>query len=351
MKKFDLNSIVRDNIKKMVPYASARSEFKGKADIYLDANENSMGSATEVLYNRYPDPYQLKLKESIAKLKNAEVEQIFLGNGSDEPIDILYRVFCRPGIDNVILNPPTYGMYEVSANINDVEVRNIPLTENYQLDCNKILSAIDQNTKLIFICCPNNPTATPVKAKDIFTILNAFNGIVILDEAYIDFASYSSLMPELKNYPNLVILQTFSKAWGLAGLRMGMCFASKEIIYFMNKVKPPYNISGLTQATVLNAIENKFKIDAYIKEIIEERKVLENEFKSIRYINTILPSEANFILVKVDDAKKLYQFLVAKGIIVRDRSKNILCEGGIRITVGTKKENEALINALKEFQK
>jgi histidinol-phosphate aminotransferase len=350
MKIFNLKDLVRDNILALQPYSSARSDFKGKAEVFLDANENSFGSASEELFNRYPDPYQLNLKNAISGIKNIPAENIFLGNGSDEPIDILYRVFCNPGVDNVIVNPPTYGMYEVSANINNVSLRKVNLTNDYQLDITSIFKTIDEHTKMIFVCCPNNPTATPVKSKDIFEILNRFNGIVILDEAYIDFASYSSLLSKLSEYPNLVILQTFSKAWGLAGLRLGMCFASKEIIHFMNKVKPPYNISGLTQTTVLNAIRNKNKIDGHVNEIICERKILSDALPKFPFVRKVLPSEANFILIKVSNAKHLYHFLLDNGIVVRDRSTNVLCEEGLRITVGTKVENLQLLDVLKKYK-
>lgn len=348
--EFNLDTITRTNIKNLKPYSSARSEFKGKEGIFLDANENSFGSPLDANYNRYPDPLQLDVKEKLGKIKGLPIQNIFLGNGSDEAIDILFRAFCNPGVDNIIICPPTYGMYEVSANINDVKIKRVPLTsEEFQLDTENILKAIDNNTKLIFICCPNNPTGNGVKWEAIKKILENFSGLVIIDEAYINFAKYRSLIPELLNYPNLVILQTLSKAWGLAGLRVGMAFASEPIIDIFNRIKPPYNINIASQKLVLEALNNTDKINAWIKETVEERDKLSAELAMLPFIIKVYPSDANFILVKTNDPLAIYNYLVTKKIIIRDRSKVELCEGCLRITVGTKGENRKLIDTLKEI--
>lgn len=349
--EFNLDRITRINIKNLKPYSSARSEFKGKEGIFLDANENSFGSPLTSNYNRYPDPLQLAVKEKLGKIKGLPIQNIFLGNGSDEAIDILFRAFCNPGTDNIIICPPTYGMYEVSANINDVKIKRVPLTaEEFQLDIENILLAIDTHTKLIFICCPNNPTGNGVKWEAIKKILENFSGLVIIDEAYINFARYRSLIPELLNYPNLVILQTLSKAWGLAGLRVGMAFASEPIIDIFNKIKPPYNINIASQNLVLEALENTDKINAWIKETVAERNQLNSELALLPFILKVYPSEANFILVKTIDPVAIYNYLITNKIIIRDRSKVELCEGCLRITVGTPSENESLLNALKNYK-
>jgi histidinol-phosphate aminotransferase len=348
---FDLDKIVRKNIKDLKPYSSARDEYKGKQGIFLDANENSFGSPLDTNYNRYPDPMQLDVKQKLSRIKGLPIQNIFLGNGSDEAIDILFRAFCNPGIDNVIICPPTYGMYEVSANINDVKITKVPLTpEEFQLDTENVLKAINENTKLIFICCPNNPTGNGVKWNSIKIILENFFGIVVIDEAYINFASYRSLIPELLNYPNLLILQTLSKAWGLAGLRVGMAFASGSIIDIFNKIKPPYNINSASQTLVLEALDTIDKINDRIKIIIGEREKLSAEIAKLSFVLKVYPSEANFILVKVKDPTAIYDHLISKEIIIRDRSKMELCEGCLRITVGTKQENELLLNALKQYK-
>jgi len=353
---FDLDKITRENIKRLVPYSSARDEYKGKEGIFLDANENSFGAPIvtgnkyDANLNRYPDPMQLQVKEKLSKIKGLPMQNIFLGNGSDEAIDILFRAFCNPAKDNIIVCPPTYGMYEVSANINDVAVKKIPLTKDeFQLDLDSILNAIDSQTKLIFICCPNNPTGNAVAWSSIKTILEKFDGIVILDEAYINFASYRSLIPELLNYPNLVILQTLSKAWGLAGLRVGMAFASEPIIDLFNKIKPPYNINVVSQQIALDALNNIDKVNNWIKEIVTERKNLKAEIEKLHFVLKVYPSEANFLLVKTVDANKIYHYLESKEIIVRNRNSVTLCEGCIRITIGTKDENKSLINVLKQY--
>jgi histidinol-phosphate aminotransferase len=349
--EFDLENILRKNIANLTPYSSARDEYKGKEGIFLDANENSYGSPLKTNYNRYPDPMQLMLKEKISRIKGLPVENIFLGNGSDEAIDILFRAFCRPAIDNAIICPPTYGMYEVSGNINDVEVRKVNLLpETFQLDTENILKNINLNTKLFFVCCPNNPTGNGVKWVDIKKILESFNGIVVVDEAYINFASYRSLIPELLNYPNLVILQTLSKAWGLAGLRVGMAFASQQIIDVFNKIKPPYNINAVSQEIALEALDNIEQINSWIKTIVQQREIISKELVGFSFITKVYPSDSNFILVKTENARNLYNYLVEEQIVVRDRSNVSLCEGCLRITIGTEEENKKLLNVLKSYK-
>jgi histidinol-phosphate aminotransferase len=351
---FNLQNILRENIKKLVPYSSARDEYKGSMGVLLDANENSLGSPIDDItenVNRYPDPQQTELKKKIGTIKGVPVESIFIGNGSDEAIDILFRAFCEPGKDKVIICPPTYGMYEVSAAINDVGVIRINLTpEIFQLETEKIISAFAPNVKLIFLCCPNNPTANGVKSADIKLLLEKFSGIVVVDEAYINFASYKSLLAELPNYPNLVILQTLSKAWGMAGLRVGMAFASAEIINVFNKIKPPYNVNAISQQLACEALENFELVNSFIKEIVSERERLSVALKGFSFIKKVYPSEANFLLVKTDDPKKLYDHLIKDQIIVRDRSKAPLCEGCLRITVGTSFENQKLIDSLNNYK-
>lgn len=346
---FDLKKVIRPHIFNLEPYSSARDEYKGPSGIALDANENSYGSSTSERFNRYPDPYQWELKEKIAEIKSVQKEQIILGNGSDEVIDLIYRLFCKPSIDNVILMPPTYGMYEVSASINNVAIKKVPLTASFQIDLDAVLSAIDQNTKIIWICSPNNPTGNLLNVEEIHKILASFNGIVVVDEAYIDFSPKESLINQLENYSNLVVTQTFSKAWGLASLRLGMAFASDEIIFYLNKIKPPYNINGLTQLKALEALEGESLKNKMVHTILEERETLAHTLDTLSVVKKVYPSDANFLLVKTVDGKKVYDFLVSKGIIVRDRSKVKLCDECLRITVGTKSENDILVNVLKEY--
>jgi histidinol-phosphate aminotransferase len=346
---FNLHHLLRENIRKLVPYSSARDEFHGEAKIFLDANENSIGSPLTKWYNRYPDPYQHKIKEKLSRIKGIVPSQIFIGNGSDECIDILYRTFCNPGQDNVIICPPTYGMYQVSADINDIEVRKAPLLENFQLDLIHLETLVDKNTKIIWICSPNNPTGNSLHREDIEMVLNNFDGLVVIDEAYINFSRQRSFLPELKEYPNLVVLQTLSKAWGLAGLRLGMAFASEEIIAVYNKVKPPYNISEAVQELVIKALDNIEDVNAMIRIIVEERKRLEELLPQLKVVQHVYPSDSNSLLVKVTDAKAVYNYLLAKGIVVRDRSNVKLCEDCLRITVGTSKENDELTAVLKDF--
>jgi len=347
---FNLNELLRENIKKLVPYSSARDEFKGEASVFLDANENSFGSPLTKWYNRYPDPLQWKVKEKLEMIKSVPANQIFLGNGSDECIDILIRAFCEPGVDNVLICPPTYGMYQVSADINDVEVKKVPLTDDFQLDLPAIEAGIDDNTKIIFLCSPNNPTGNSLAKEDIEALLNNYFGLVVIDEAYINFSRYRSFTQELKDYPQLVILQTLSKAWGLAALRVGMAFSSEEIIAVMNKIKPPYNINQASQELVLQALEEVGQVNDMIRIIVEERELLKTSLEALPVVKHIYPSDANFILVRVTDAKALYQELLTKGIVVRDRSSVVLCEGCLRITIGTPAENKKLLEAIKNWK-
>ncbi|TWI98046.1 histidinol-phosphate aminotransferase [Mucilaginibacter frigoritolerans] len=347
---FSIDNILRENIKRLVPYSSARDEYQGEASVFLDANENAFGSPLEQQFNRYPDPLQYQVKKRLSEIKGLPIRNIFLGNGSDEAIDILFRSFCNPGVDNVVLVPPTYGMYQVSANINDVEARNVPLTEDYQLNLEGIAEAIDAHTKLIFICSPNNPTGNSIDRSDVETLLTNFNGIVVVDEAYINFSRQKTFIQELTEYANLVVLQTLSKAWGLAGLRVGMAFASEEIIEVMNKVKPPYNVNEASQQLALQALANVDQVNNWIKETLNQRDRLVLGLKDFDFVLDIYPSDANFILVKTTDARGIYNFLVQKGIIVRDRSKVELCEGCLRITVGTPEENNLLLQSLLNYK-
>ena len=347
---FILDLLVRDNIKKLKPYSSARDEFVGSASVYLDANENSIGSPTIKLYNRYPDPMQHKIKEKISKVKNISPNQIFIGNGSDEPIDLLFRCFCEPAVDNVIVFPPTYGMYEVSANINNVLVKKILLTDDFQLDLPSLEETIDLNTKIIWICSPNNPTGNSINRQDIEMVLNNFDGLVVIDEAYINFSRQQSFLKDLNDYPNLVVLQTMSKAWGLAGLRMGMAFASPEIIGYLNKIKSPYNISQPIQDIMFTALDEVGMVNDMIVELVASRKKLEESLLLLTQVVKVFPSDANFLLVKFIDAKKMYAYLLSMGIVVRDRSNQPLCENTLRLTVGTDKENIKLVEAIKAFK-
>ena len=346
---FEINKLLRENIRQLVPYSSARDEFKGEADVFLDANENSLGSPLTRWYNRYPDPHQWKVKEALSKIKGIPPQHIFLGNGSDECIDLLYRAFCNPGKDNVIINPPTYGMYEVSAHINDVEVRRAVMLDDFQLDLVHLETLVDENTKIIWICSPNNPTANSLNRQDIEIVLNNFPGLVVVDEAYINFSRHRSFIQELGDYPNLVVLQTMSKAWGLAGLRLGMAFASEAIIEVYNKVKAPYNISQATQELVLKALEETEQVNDMIRALVAMREQLAGELAQLPLVRKVYPSDANFLLVKVGDPRALYQYLLQDGIVVRDRSKVELCEGCLRITVGTEEENKELVKALRQY--
>lgn len=338
----DLKSIVRPNVLALKPYSSARDEYTSKEGIFLDANENPYGTL-----NRYPDPYQLELKQALAKQKNVEVEEVFLGNGSDEVIDLAFRIFCRPGIDKAITFSPTYGMYHVSAAINDVEMIDVPLDTDFQIDLEQVKPFLkDETCKLIFICSPNNPSGNLIRKEDIQYILQNFRGIVIVDEAYIDFTEGNSMVSGLGQYNNLIVSQTFSKAWGLAAVRIGIAYANKEIIQLYNKVKPPYNISKLNQEAGLKALQNEKETQEYLHLIKEEKARLITAFQTIKSIERIYPSDANFLLLQVSNADKVYQDLLKEGVVTRNRNKQV--ENCIRVSVGTPQENAALIKALKK---
>lgn len=348
--KFELEKVVRPHILNLAPYSSARDEYTGKEGVFLDANENPLGSATPENWNRYPDPYQWTIKEKLAAIKGCRPSQIFLGNGSDEPIDLIIRLTCEPKEDNIIILPPTYGMYEVSASVNNVEIQKIALKSDFQLDVDAILAAINPKTKLIFICSPNNPTGNIIDRQAILTIIENFQqGIVILDEAYNDFAEEPSFIPELDSFSNVMVLQTFSKAWGLASLRLGMAFAGEELVKLLNKIKYPYNINGLTQKLLIENISNtQFVIDS-VKTLNENRTWLADELLKLSIVTHIFPSDANFLLVQFTEAKAIFDYLIENKTIVRDRSKVMLCDNSLRISVGTIEENVILMDFLKEY--
>lgn len=347
---FELERLVRNNIRTLKPYSSARSEFEGSAEIFLDANENSFGSPAGDGYNRYPDPLQKELKAQIAKIKKLDTSHIFVGNGSDEAIDLLFRIFCEPGNDEVITCPPTYGMYRVSADINNVLVREVPLTTQFGLDIEGIKSAMTKRSKLLFICSPNNPTGNSMEREAVIELAGVFDGIVVVDEAYIDFARQPSLSTELEHLPNIVVLQTFSKAWGMAGLRVGLAFASADIVELMNRVKPPYNVSGIAQTAIIDAMRESDSVDRWVGEIVGQRKRLARELATFRFVEEVYPSDANFLLVRVMNARSVYRHLVGENIVVRDRSTVLLCDDCLRITVGTPSENDRLMEALSLFK-
>jgi histidinol-phosphate aminotransferase len=337
--------LLRDNIRRLRPYSSARSEFKGAARIFLDANENPFDNGL----NRYPDPLQRELKVHIAALRGVQPEQIFLGNGSDEAIDLLVRLFCEPGRDHIVILPPTYGMYEVCADICGVEAVQIPLTAAFQPDVAAVLAASDARSKLLFLCSPNNPTGNAFDPLLLETLLRGFPGIVVVDEAYGDFSSRPGALPLIDEYENLVVLQTFSKAWGMAGIRLGMAFAQAPLIEWLNKVKPPYNVNQLTQNAAMEALQQPERFHLELETMLSERAKLEQALPLLPMVEQVFPSDANFILVKTAEPNDLYRHLVAAGIIVRNRSSVILCEGCLRITVGTPEENRQLLNALKQY--
>ncbi len=341
----NINTLLRKNIQSLKPYSSARGEYTGEAMVFLDANENPFNEP----YNRYPDPLQIEVKQKISKLKNIAIENIFLGNGSDEPIDLLIRAFCEPGKDNIVSINPSYGMYQVAADISGVEVRQVSLTENFELNVNDVLGATDINSKLIFLCSPNNPTGNSLNSEAMLELAGSFKGLVIIDEAYIDFAPGKTLLDELDLYPNLIILQTFSKAWGMAGIRLGMAFASAEIIGILNKIKYPYNVNILTQQKALELLDKKVTVQKWVKLLIAERNKMAELLVGFPFVEKVYPSDANFLLVKMHDAKGIYDYLVEEGIIVRDRSKIHLCANSLRITIGSSEENESLLNALKNL--
>ena len=340
-----IENLIRENIKSLKPYSSAREEFKNSASnlVYLDANENPFDTGL----NRYPDPQQNLVKAALAKIKNVSREQLLLGNGSDEVLDLIFRVFCEPKVDTVIVLPPTYGMYEVLANTNDVKILNISLLDNYQPNVDEILKAQNSQTKLLFLCSPNNPTANSFNADKIETLIKKFTGIVVIDEAYIDFSSQESWTRRLNEFPNLIVIQTLSKAYGLAGIRLGACYSSTKIISVLNKIKPPYNVNQLTQETALKALQNSIKTNNEIAIIISERNKLKTDLEEISFVVKVYPSDANFLLVKVDNAIVRYNQLVEYGIIVRNRTNQPICENCLRFTVGTKEENKKLMKTLK----
>lgn len=341
-----LEQLVRPNIWKLAPYSSARDEYSGKeAHVFLDANENPYGAP----YNRYPDPLQRELKKQISKVKGIPEDMIFLGNGSDEAIDLPYRIFCQPGRDNVVAIEPTYGMYRVCADINDVEYRPVLLDEHYDFKAADLLAACDSHTKLIWICSPNNPTGNSLNRDEMLKVIQDFEGIVIIDEAYSDFSKQQTFRSELAAHPNLIVLNTMSKAWALAGIRLGMAFASKDIISIYNKVKYPYNVNILTQQQALETLKDPFEIDRWVKTLLGERARLIQAFQELPICEKVYPTDANFFLAKMTDAQGIYNYLVDKGIIVRNRSRIQLCNNCLRITIGLKSENNELLSALRQF--
>ncbi|HMP99128.1 MAG TPA: histidinol-phosphate transaminase [Cyclobacteriaceae bacterium] len=340
-----LNNLLRANIQKLIPYSSARDDFKGLAHVWLDANENPYDTD----FNRYPDPYQRKLKESISVIKNISADNIFIGNGSDEVIDLLIRAFCEPGKDKIASINPSYGMYEVSANIHGVELIKVPLREDFSLDAQALLNKAS-SAKIIFLCSPNNPSGNNLVKKEILQVISSFKGIVVVDEAYIDFSQAESLSRLLPEHNNLVVMQTLSKAWGLAGLRLGLAFCSTELIGILNKIKPPYNINTVSQKMAIETLADIDKFEQEVKEIIAEREALQEKLQSIKSVQHIFPSDANFLLVKFKSAKAVYEYLTKRGIVVRDRSKAQHCEECLRISIGTPEENKALIAALNAYE-
>ncbi len=343
----EISKLVRENIRDLEPYSSAREEYKGAQATFLDANENPYN----IPFNRYPDPLQLRLKEEISKIKYTEPDQIFLGNGSDEAIDLIIRAFCEPGIENIVTIEPTYGMYPVAAAVNDVYVRKVPLQSDFQLPTKELLKAVDQYTKAIILCSPNNPTGNCFRKEDILYIADHFNGILVVDEAYIDFSPNKSVLKHIDAYPNLIVLHTFSKAWGLAGIRLGMAFAQSTIIDILNKIKYPYNVNILTIRKALKVVKRAARKEKWVNVIIRNRDELMKQLKSLPVVETVYPSDANFFLIRVADPELVYNFLVDQKIIVRDRSKLALCKGCLRITVGKRKENKKLVDALKQYDK
>lgn len=344
MKTFSLENIVRENIWNLTPYSSARDEFKGMADVFLDANENPFGTL-----NRYPDPHQKKIKEKLAEIKGVQTNQIFVGNGSDEVIDLAFRIFCEPGKDKALTFSPTYGMYDVSANINNIELIKQPLINDFQINLNQLQPYLDvEELKLIFICSPNNPTGNLLNTEDVEYILDNFNGIVIIDEAYIDFSSQPSFATKINQYPNLIVSQTFSKAWGLAGVRVGTCYADAAIIQLYNGVKPPYNVSALNQEAVLNSLENYSEVKKTIQIILSEKEQLQAALLKLPLVKKVYESEANFFLVEVDNANETYQYLIDEKVIIRNRNSHV--DNCIRITIGSAEENERLIESLQKLK-
>lgn len=344
---FNINALTRENIKKLEAYSSARNEFKGLVDnvIFLDANENPFENGI----NRYPDPLQNQVKQILTEIHKISQEQMLLGNGSDEVLDLIFRAFCEPNIDNIITLPPTYGMYQVLAEVNAIEVKEVLLNKNFQPDVDTILSAVNANTKLLFLCSPNNPTGNSFSEEAVLTLLDKFKGLIVIDEAYIDFSKQQSWLNRLEEFPNLIITQTLSKAYGMAGIRLGICYASKEIISILNRIKPPYNVNQLTQQKAISRLSDLKQIRHQVADILVERERLSEALKDISCVKTIYPSDANFILIKVDDATKRYNQLLEQNIVIRNRSKQHLCENCLRLTIGTPIENKKLIEAFKSL--
>ncbi len=341
----DVNKLLRENIRNLKPYSSARDEFSGEAAVFLDANENPYNSP----WNRYPDPHQRKLKSRVSEIKNVPVQKIFLGNGSDEPIDLLFRAFCVPGKDNIVSINPTYGMYRVAADTNNISVNLVSLGANFELDAEAVLASVNPETKMIFLCSPNNPTGNALDNGMIMRIINGFNGLVVVDEAYIDFCPEKSLLPVLEQHPNLVILQTFSKAWGMAGLRLGMAFAAEQIIEVLSRIKYPYNLNILTQQKGLELLSNTQSKTEWVATILNEREKMIRNLLTYPFVIKVYPSDSNFVLVRMHDPKGIYNYLVDEKIVVRDRSSLALCEGCLRISIGSPEENATLMEAFDQL--
>lgn len=348
MKNFNINNLIRENIKSLQPYSSARDEYKDATStemVFLDANENPFQNGV----NRYPDPQQNSVKELLSEIKGVSTKNILLGNGSDEVLDLIFRAFCEPNQDNIITLPPTYGMYSVLANINAIENKKVMLAEDFQPKVNQILEAVNKNSKILFLCSPNNPSGNSFSVEKVEELLTKFNGLVVVDEAYIDFSEQKSWLEKLTDYPNLIITQTLSKAYGLAGIRLGVCYASEAVISVLNNIKPPYNVNELTQQKAIERLSNMNEVQSEIAEIINQRTLLIESLKSVSFIDEIYPTDCNFVLVKVDDATKRYNQLIEKGIVIRNRTNQPLCENCLRFTVGTESENKKLISALEQL--
>ncbi len=346
----NIEVLLRENIRNLKPYSSARDEYSGKEGIFLDANENSFDSVPSGKLNRYPDPFQCDLKDELANIHPVTSENIFIGNGSDEAIDLLLRAFCNPQKDSIMIMPPTYGMYQVSADINDVKTQSVPLTTSFEIDTEAVLAAVTDETKIIFICSPNNPTGNSLSTESITKILESFKGIVVVDEAYVDFSPHESWLTKLSDYSNLVVLQTFSKAWGLAGMRCGMAFGHPYLISTLNKIKYPYNVNGVTQETATEAVKLIAQKEALVEIILQEKMRLGGALASLNFVQKIYPSDTNFLLLKVEDATKLYDYLIGYSVIIRNRTTVMHCEDCVRITVGTIEENDFLLQKLKQFE-
>ena len=345
----NIPDLLRENIKKLSPYSSARDEYRGNIGIFLDANENSFGSIPAGDLNRYPDPHQQEIKRKLSKIKNVNVENIFIGNGSDEAIDLFMRAFCEPGKESIMIMPPTYGMYKVAADINNVNVIEVPLTNTFQIATDYVINNITQSTKLIFICSPNNPSGNLLDRKSILKIVNNFNGLVVIDEAYIDFTAEESWISELKSFNNLVVLQTFSKAWGLANIRVGMAYANEIIISVLNKIKYPYNVNGVSQQIIIDALESESKKNEVVNRIIFQRDKLAEALSTLSIIEEVFSTDSNFILARVKDANNIYDYLLENKIIVRNRSNIINCKECLRFTVGREEENNKLLEILSKY--